>query len=70
MTRNIVRRTRYRLGRWLLRPQAERIIAHYNNLATFGEFRERCAYIAIGAKYVALGWPGHEAPPTERGQWR
>ena len=60
---------RYRLGRWLVRPEAEHVINHYLHVAeqeaTDNRTKERLRYIAIGAKYVAYGWPGHDQSGQE-----
>lgn len=59
-----LRRLRYRVGRWLLRPEARRIRQHYmeaetkNYLAGREVEGERCAYIAIGVNYLGTGWHG------------
>lgn len=60
---NLVRRTRYSLGRWLLRPLSRQIVNHYadamtkNHLAGKMEEGGHCCYILIGARYVGYGWP-------------
>lgn len=55
------RGVRYGLGRWLIRPEATRIIKHYRHYADNDNNEtpesQRCAYICIGAQYVANGWP-------------
>lgn len=54
---------RYRLGRWLIRPEAARVIVHYDNVikqTDDARMSERLSYIIIGAKYVANGWSGQE----------
>lgn len=60
--RRSLEEARYRLGRWLIRPEADRIIAYYQRAAeqqVKGSFaRTRLSHTAIGAEYVANGWPG------------
>ena len=62
LLRRSLEEARYRLGRWLIRPEADRIIAYYQRAAeqqVKGSFaRTRLSHTAIGAEYVANGWPG------------
>ena len=54
-----VRSARYCLGRWLLRPEATRVIGHYSRVLAETEDQERAQrlrYLLIGAKYIANGW--------------
>lgn len=63
---------RLAIGRWLLRPEYERIRRHYQQ-AERENYRnlkraegEHCAYIVIGADYVGHGWP-HRGGAWEKG---
>lgn len=64
------RGVRYSFARWLLRPEAARIIGHYSRLANDENCPtgRECAYISIGTQYVANGWPNRpwqEVPPFD-----
>ncbi len=54
-----MRRLRFRLGKWLLKPVWLPLLEHYGRLAEDGTLadrqREHCAYISIGIKYVVTG---------------
>jgi hypothetical protein len=69
--RRSLRDARYRLGRCLIRPEADRIIAYYQRAAeqqVKGSFaRTRLSYTAIGAEYVANGWP-RRCQPVQKEQ--
>ena len=60
---SLVRRVRCRVGRWLLRPDADRIVAYHVRLSTRlhneGRYRDAGRFddVALGASYVRDGWP-------------
>lgn len=56
-----LRRVRFRIGRWLLRPLLVRIAHHYEVTAEGAkdpDAKNACTYMAIGLRYAANGW-GH-----------
>ena len=58
-----INRARCRFGRWFIRPEAARVVTHYDSVikqTDDARVRERLSYIIIGAKYVANGWPGQK----------